>query len=86
VYDGKRGAPGAFQFFVGNLQGKLRRCAARGSDAVMALKQQLADREEVDVDAFRLVYAGQQLQDGQTLGHYVMWSFSTVHMCRAQLK
>jgi hypothetical protein len=73
---------GAFIFSVTNMDGDLVKCQASTADKVRDLKLHLQDREGVDAETMRLVYAGKQLQDRHTLGHYGVSTASTVHMCR----
>lgn len=73
---------GTFQFYVTDFQGNLKVYQGCAGVTVREFKQQLQEREGVDAETVRLVYAGKQLEDGETLGHYGVWRQSTVHLCR----
>lgn len=73
---------GAFSFSVTNMDGDLVQCQASTTEKVRDLKLRLQDREGVDAETMRLVYAGKQLEDHHSLGHYGVSKASTVHMCR----
>jgi hypothetical protein len=78
---GEKLGRGPFSFSVTNMDGDLVKCQGRSAETVRDLKLRLQDKEGVDVETMRLVYAGRQLEDNHTLGHYGVSIASTVYMC-----
>jgi Ubiquitin family len=52
----------------------------RISDTVESVKRQILDREGIPIDQQRIVFAGLQLVDGQTLSYYNMQANSIIHL------
>ncbi|KAK9915941.1 hypothetical protein WJX75_006248 [Coccomyxa subellipsoidea] len=50
------------------------------SDTVESVKAQIAGKEGIPAEVQRLIYAGRQLEDEQTLSHYSVERDSTLHL------
>ena len=69
-----------FQIFVKGLTGKTSTFMVSPDDTVDTLKSQISGKESCPIEAQRLIYAGNQLQDGHTLAHYDIQKESTLHL------
>jgi hypothetical protein len=68
------------QVFVKTIVGVTTVYEVETTLTVSELKKRIEDREGVPVAQLRLVYAGRELEDGQTLGHYGVIDQSNLFM------
>ncbi|MGV3762200.1 BspA family leucine-rich repeat surface protein, partial [Parapedobacter sp.] len=70
----------AGQIYVKTPTGETLTIAAESSDAIQQIKQKIEDQKNIPVDQQRLVFEGQELQDGRTLGDYSIAGGSTLYL------
>ena len=68
------------QITIKTLTGRKQSFNFEDSDTILTVKQQLQEKEGIQVDQIRLIYSGKQLADDQTLGAYNLAAGSTIHM------
>ena len=68
------------QLFVRTLRGGTIAVDAQPTDTVSTLKAQVSDREFVEPQHQRLLYAGKQLEDGRTLADYGVQKLATIDL------
>ena len=68
------------QIKIKTLTGKVMDINVENDESVLALKQNLQEKEGIAVDQIKLIYNGKQLADDNSLESYKIEAGKTVHM------
>jgi ubiquitin-large subunit ribosomal protein L40e len=68
------------QFFVKSITGHTRTIEAETTDTISAIKERIYDKEGINPNEQRLIYAGKNLTDEKTINDYNIEPESTIHM------
>lgn len=72
--------PAQIQIFVKSINGKSRTLTVNPTDTVATIKQQIKDKEGIEVGEQRLIFGGKNLEDNRTMQDYNIGAESTIHL------
>ena len=68
------------QIYIKNLTGRKYPLNVESENTLEAVKQQVQEKEGIEVAQMRLIYNGKQLDDAKTLGEYNIPAGATIHL------
>lgn len=69
-----------FQLFIKSINGKTRTLMVEPTTTVGELKRQMQEKEGINPDEQRMIFAGKNLEDTKTMADYNLQAESTVHL------
>jgi len=78
--DGGEGGAPPVQLFVKTLTGKTVSIEVEAGEAIEDVKARIAEKEGIPPEQQRLIFGGQQLQDGKTIDDYDLGDDATLHL------
>lgn len=69
-----------FQLFIKSINGKTRSVMVEPTTTVGELKRQMQEKEGINPDEQRMIFAGKNLEDTKTMADYNLQAESTVHL------
>lgn len=71
---------GEFQLFIKSISGKTRTVNVTTNTTVADLKRQIQEKEGINPEEQRMIWAGKNLEDTKTMADYNLVSNSTIHL------
>lgn len=71
---------GQLQLFIKSIDGKTRTINVDPTDTIATVKEKIRDKEGIDPEEQRLIYAGKNLMDDKTIEDYNISNESTLHL------
>jgi large subunit ribosomal protein L40e len=63
-----------------SINGKTRTISVNSTDTIRQIKEQIRDKEGINPDEQRLIYAGKNLDDTKTVADYNLSADATLHL------
>lgn len=70
----------SMQIFVKTLNGKSITLSVDSDDTIRSIKDKIFDKEGIKVEEQRLIFAGKELQDDNTIDSYGIQKESNLHL------